>query len=95
VELTNLFCIYEKKHLLLNIDPRLRTNTLLFVDQLNSEEMTNFDSKNALPEMFPNYEVQEEISISFKVFDAAHKLLLAKFNLLEKLNSYMIKVYGF
>ena len=61
--MTDLFSIYENKHLLKNIDGRLGTDIELFIDQFNPKKMAKFNSKKAGPEKFPNYEVQKEISI--------------------------------
>ena len=51
--------------------------------------------KNANSESFPNYEVKKELSNEFQLFDAAYKVLLAKFHLVETLNTNMINTYGF
>ena len=95
MDYTNLFTHFNISHLLLNIDKRLNTNTELFIDQFNSKETLNTDMKIANSESFPNYEVKKELSNEFQLFDAAYKVLLAKFHLVETLNTNMINTYGF
>ena len=77
---SNLFGLCINRHLILNIDKRLKTNTKLFIDQFNSKETLNTDMKNANSESFPNYEVKKELSNEFQLFDAAYKVLLVKFH---------------
>ena len=77
---SNLFGHCINRHLLLNIDKRLKTNTKLFIDQFNSKETLNTDMKIANSESFPNYEVKKELSNEFQLFDAAYKVLLVKFH---------------
>ena len=77
---SNLFGHCINRHLLLNIDKRLKTYTKLFIDQFNSKETLNTDMKNANSEIFPNYEVKKELSKEFQLFDLAHKVLLLKFH---------------
>ena len=77
---SNLFGHCINRHLLLNIDKRLKTNTKLFIDQFNSKETLNTDMKNANSESFPNYEVKKELSNEFQLFDATYKVLLVKFH---------------
>ena len=77
---SNLFGHCINRHLLLNIDKRLKTNTKLFIDQFNSKETLNTDMKIANSESFPNYEVKKDFSNEFQLFDATYKVLLVKFH---------------
>ena len=95
MDYTNLFTHLNNSHLLLNIDKRLNTNTELFIDQFNSYKILKSDVKTDNSNSFPNYEVIKELSSEFKIFDAAYKVLLAKFHLVETLNTNMVNTYGF